>query len=74
MLATIKSYWLKFAHTLGFINTKILLTLVFFLVITPIGLIMRLFGKDFLRKKMNKKIHSYWIQREEQPNDMRFQF
>lgn len=43
--------WFGFSHFLGGIVSKILLTVVFFGVITPIGLLMRLFGKDSMRLK-----------------------
>jgi hypothetical protein len=40
----------------------------------PISLIMKIFGKQFLEKKINKKTSSYWIQRKEQPNSLSYQF
>lgn len=56
--------WMALAFFLGFFMSRILLTLLFFLVITPIGLIMRLFGKDFLHKKLRTNQKSYWLKRE----------
>jgi hypothetical protein len=47
--------------------------LVFFIVITPTGLIMRLFGKDFLMKKYSKD-SSYWIKRDKDVGSMKRQF
>ncbi|MDQ1329877.1 MAG: Saxitoxin biosynthesis operon protein SxtJ [Thermodesulfobacteriota bacterium] len=40
-----------------------LLTVIFILVFTPVGLILRLTGKDYMQRKIQKKIHSYWISR-----------
>ena len=51
--------WLKFAHILGRINTQILLFLVYVIVIIPAGIMMRVFGKDPMQRKMNSDI-SYW--------------
>jgi len=56
--------WMKFAFMLGWINTRILLGFVFFLVLTPIGLVLRLMGKDLLDKKIDRSAQSYWIKRE----------
>ncbi len=56
--------WMKFAFVLGWINTRILLGVFFYLIITPTGLVMRLFGKDFLNEKRDKNAPTYWIKRE----------
>ena len=56
--------WMTLAFVLGFIMAHVILTLFFFLVVTPIGLVARLFGKDFLRLKLDKSASSYWIPRE----------
>ena len=45
------------------------LTLLYFLVITPIGLVMRLFGKDVLNEKLQHDADTYWIKREKQDVD-----
>jgi hypothetical protein len=55
--------WMKFAFVLGWINTRILLGLFFYLVLTPIGVGMRLFGKDLLDEKIDKARGSYWQKR-----------
>jgi Saxitoxin biosynthesis operon protein SxtJ len=55
--------WMKFAFVLGWINTRILLGLVFFLVVTPIGLILRLLGKDLLDERIDRSATSYWVKR-----------
>ena len=48
--------------------------IVFFIVVTPIGLIMRFFGKDLLRINKNKIASTYWINREKQKTTMKKQF
>ena len=56
--------WMKFAFILGWVNSRIILSLIFFLLFTPIGLIMRLFGRDALNRRMNDESDSYWVKRE----------
>lgn len=56
--------WMSVAFVLGFVMAHVILTLFFFLVITPIGLLARIFGKDFLSLKLNPQAPSYWIVRE----------
>jgi hypothetical protein len=60
---------------LGWINSRIILGVVFFVVVTPIGLIMRLFGKDLLRMRTPKS-STYWIKRDKplDPQSLRNQF
>ena len=52
--------WMKIAFVLGWVNTRILLTLMFYLVFTPIGFVMRLLGKDLLDRKLESAKDSYW--------------
>ncbi len=55
--------WMIFAAILGWIMTRVILSVVFYLIMTPIGLITRLLGEDFLAlKKMD--INSYWNYRD----------
>jgi hypothetical protein len=59
--------WLQFAHLLGTVNTKIILTLIFFLILTPIALVYRLFYGDSLKIKHKIK-ESNWHQRDHSYN------
>ena len=56
--------WMTVAFLLGFVVSNILLTLFFYLVVTPIGLVARLAGKDFLNRKLDSQTKSYWIMRD----------
>ena len=56
--------WMSVAFVLGFVMAHVILTLLFLLVITPIGLVARLVGKDFLSLKLDRAAKSYWIPRE----------
>jgi hypothetical protein len=57
-------FWMIFSILLSFISTKVIITLLFYFIVTPIGIIMRLSGKDFLDTKIDKNKSSYWIKRE----------
>jgi hypothetical protein len=54
--------WMALAFTLGLVMSKVILALFFFLFVTPIGLLARLFQKDFLARKWDKQGASYWIE------------
>lgn len=60
-LASIYKYWMRFAHILGWVNTRIILGFIFFLLITPIGLLMRLFARDPMARKFDMKATSYRV-------------
>lgn len=55
--------WMKFAHALGWVNTRIILSIVYFLIFTPLALIFRLIGKDPLERRF-EAVDSYWNKRE----------
>ena len=59
--------WMSVAFVLGFVMAHVILTLLFFLMITPIGWVARLFGKDFLGLKPNRGAATYWLRRERKP-------
>jgi len=56
--------WMTLAIVLGAIVSTILLTVLFYLVVTPIGLLAKVFGKDFLSRKLEPNAGSYWIFRD----------
>lgn len=59
--------WIAIAVILGYFVSRLLLTLIFFLVLLPTGLLMRLFGKDPMDRKLDAAAPTYWIKREEPP-------
>ena len=63
VLAPLNKLWLNIGLLLYRVVNPIVLGLLFFLTITPIGLVMRLFGKDFLRLRLDRGAKSYWIDR-----------
>ena len=72
-LTPLNILWFKFGILLGKIISPIVMGLVFFLVVTPTGIIMRLLKKDLLKLKKNK-LNTYWINRSESKSDMKNQF
>ena len=74
LLTPLNRLWFKFGMLLGAVISPIVMGVIFFLVVTPIGFFMRLAGKDFLRIKYSKKNKSYWIKRGEQISSMKQQF
>ena len=73
ILTPLNILWMKFGMFLGVFISPIIMGIIFFLVVTPIGLIMRLFGKDLLNLKKNKT-QSYWLAREKIKSSMKNQF
>ncbi len=56
--------WMKLAFILSWINTRLILVIIFYLLFTPLGILMRLFGKDLLEKRIDRNKDSYWRKRE----------
>ena len=73
ILTPFNRIWVRFGIILGTIIAPFVMGLVFFIVITPIGIIMRLLGKDLLNIKYSNKI-SYWIKRDKNIGPMKKQF
>ena len=63
LLKPVYDRWMAAAHVIGAIVSGALLTILFFIVFTLIGIILRLMQKDLLDRKINKKAASYWIRR-----------
>ena len=73
LLTPLNKIWFKFGILLGNIIAPIVMSIIFFLVVTPIGLLMKLFGKDLinLRKNNNK---TYWTEKKDIKSSMKNQF
>lgn len=69
-LGPVYTVWMKFAEVLGWVNTRIILSVVFFLMFFPIGVVMRLFN-DPMRRKLDDTAVSYRVEsRPPQPDNM----
>ena len=74
LLTPLNKLWFKFGLFLGSIVSPIVMGIVFFLVITPIGFVMKIMGKDLLNKKKDNDKKSYWINRSKTKSTMKQQF
>ena len=74
LLTPLNKLWFKFGIILGAIIAPIVMGVVFFFVVTPIGIIMRIMGKDLLKRKYDKKKETYWIKRSKPVSTMKQQF
>ena len=72
-LTPLNILWFKFGIFLGKFVSPVVMGLVFFLVVTPTGIIMRLLKKDLLKLKKNN-LKTYWINRPDSKSDMKNQF
>lgn len=66
--------WVKLGEFIGGIVSKIILLILFFVLFTPIALVLKIFRADLLHKKLDSKSTSYWIIRTEQPGTLKNQF
>ena len=74
LLTPLNRLWAKFGIILGAIIAPIVMGVVFFLVVTPIGLVMKIIGKDLLSLKYDKKKETYWVKRDKPTSTMKQQF
>ena len=63
LLKPIHKVWMTLAILMGWVVTRVIMITLFYLVVTPIGFLTRLCGKDFLNIKSEKNVNSYWIPR-----------
>lgn len=59
-LTSLRLVWEKIGEWLGYVNSLLILTLIYFVIITPIGIISKLLGKDPLKLSNNKHASTYW--------------
>ena len=74
LLSPLNDIWIKFGEILGKIIAPLIMALVYFLILTPISLLVRAFGKDLLGLKYLKQQNSYWIKRKKEIGTMDKQF
>ena len=73
ILSPFNKAWVKFGELLGKIIAPIVMFIVFFVILTPLSLVVRIFKKDLLKVKYSKE-KSYWIKREKNIGSMKKQF
>ena len=74
LLMPLNKLWFKFGILLGTIVSPLIMGLVYFFVVTPMGVLMRILGKDLLKTSKVKSASSYWIKRDKQQSTMKKQF
>ena len=74
LLSPLNSFWIKFGELLGKIIAPVVMAIIYFLILTPISLMVRLFGKDLLGVKFSKQLKTYWIKRKKDLGSMNKQF
>ena len=73
-LSPLNKSWIKLGEILGIIIAPIVMALVFFVILTPVSIIVRVFGKDLLGLKFLKEKDTYWIKRKKILGSMKKQF
>ena len=73
LLTPLNKIWFKFGLLLGRIISPIIMGVIFFLLVTPISLILKLIGKDVLNLKRNDK-KTYWLEKKGPKSEMKNQF
>ena len=74
ILTPLNKGWIKLGEILGRIIAPVVMAIIYFLILTPISLIVRLFGKDLIGMKFSNDIKSYWIKRKKHIGSMDKQF
>ena len=74
LLTPLNKLWTKFGFLLGNIVSPIVMGMVYFIVVTPTGVFMRLLGKDLLKTSKEKYTSTYWMKRNKQQSSMKKQF
>ena len=73
ILTPLNAIWFKFGLFLGKIVSPIVMGIIFFLIVTPISIVMKIFGKDLLNLKYNNQ-KSYWVEKNAPKSKMKNQF
>ena len=68
-LQPVYSGWMKFGHLMNWINTRLILGLLFYGIFLPTGGVMRLFGKDPMHRKLDKTLGSYRVKSDQAPKE-----
>ena len=74
ILSPLNKAWIKLGEILGRIIAPVVMAIVYFIILTPISLLVRLFGKDLIGMKFSNDIKSYWIKRKKNLGSMDKQF
>ena len=73
ILTPLNKFWFKFGLLLGGIVSPVIMSIIFFFVVTPISFVMKIIGKDILNLKLNNN-NTYWVEKSGPKNKMKNQF
>ena len=74
ILTPFNKSWIKLGEVLGLVVAPLVMVAIYFIVLTPLSFLIRIFGKDLLKLKFDKKINSYWIEKDKKLGSMDKQF
>jgi len=74
LLSPFKKMWIKFGLILNSIFSPLLFSIIYFFLVFPTSLILKIIGKDILKLKKDMTLKTYWIDRKNENSDMRNQF
>ena len=74
ILSPLNKLWIKLGEILGRVIAPIVMAIIYFLILTPISLLVRLFGKDLIGMKYKNDVESYWVIRKKHLGSMDKQF
>ena len=74
LLSPLNKSWIKLGEILGILIAPVVMALVYFVILTPVSLIVRVFGKDLLGLRFLKYKETYWIKRKKNLGSMKKQF
>lgn len=73
LLKPLNKIWMTLAIILGWVMTRVILSILFYFVLTPIGLIAKLFGKKFLNLEIDQTLNTYWEKRESKNDRLNYE-
>ena len=74
ILVPLNKYWIKLGEILGKIIAPLVMLVIYFAIVTPIALLLKIFRKDILNLKLDEKTDTYWIQKKQDLGPMKNQF
>ena len=74
ILIPLNKYWIKLGEILGKIIAPLVMLVIYFAIVTPIALLLKIFRKDILNLKLDDKTDTYWIKKKQDLGPMKNQF
>lgn len=68
-LSPVYKVWMRFGLVMGWINTRLILGIIFYIIFTPVAFLLKLLGKDPMHRKLDAKIQSYRVESKSSPRE-----